>query len=138
MNFKVTTKADKAKVVAYIEKLPEGKSYNIAITQKKEVRTLPQNKLYWLWIACISDETGNDKENLHEFFKMKYLDGKFVELFSESFWMNGSTKELDTKQFTHYLEAIQVFASSELGVILPNPEDLYFGDFLEKYKNYIQ
>jgi hypothetical protein len=137
MNFKIQYQADKAKVIAYIEKLTEGKKYSVSISQKREIRTLPQNKLYWLWIACICDETGNDKDTLHEFFKMKFLEGGFVELFNDSFWMNGSTKRLNTKQFTNYLDLIQGFASAELGIVLPNPEDLYFADFYERYKDFV-
>jgi hypothetical protein len=137
VNFKITHPDDKAKVIAYIEKLTEGKRYSVSITQKREVRTLPQNRLYWLWIACISDETGNDKDTLHEFFKDKFLGFESVKVFNEIFEKPLSTTKLNTKQFTNYLDLIQGFAGSELGIVLPNPEDLYFQDFYERYKDFV-
>jgi hypothetical protein len=44
---------------------------------------------------------------------------------------------MDTAQFTAYLEKVQTFASVELGIVLPNPEDLAFESFEEFYKNKI-
>jgi hypothetical protein len=137
MNFKITYQADKVKVIAYIEKLTEGKTYSVSISQKREVRTLPQNKLYWLWMRCISDETGNDKDDLHEFFKTKFLGSVPTQVLNEVFDKPRSTTKLNTKQFTNYLDLIQSFASAELGIILPNPEDLYFADFYERYKDFV-
>lgn len=48
-----------------------------------------------------------------------------------------STANLDTKQFSQYLERIQQFASTEMGIILPNPKDQYFEQFYQQYMDYI-
>jgi hypothetical protein len=44
-----------------------------------------------------------------------------------------STTTLNTAEFTAYLEKIQIFASAELGIVLPNPDDLYFDSMVDYY-----
>ena len=65
MKFKVTKPQDKRAVMAYLDRLPEGKTYNVTIVRHRERRTADQNRLLWLWVNCISDETGQDKDDLH-------------------------------------------------------------------------
>jgi len=136
MNFKINKPEDREAVIQYINRLPD-KAYDVKIVNRKKKRTLNQNSLYWLWINCISDETGNDPKELHEYFSDKYLPKETIEIFGIAKSRPISTTKLNTVQFTNYMENIEVFASSELGIVLPQPEDLYFTDFLEKYKNYI-
>ena len=113
----------------------QDKRVTIVIT--KEKRTLDQNNLYWLWLSCIAKETGNDKDDLHEYFIYKYLNPELVQVFEKMIYKRLSTSTLDTKQFTGYLNKIQVFANTELAIELPNPEDLKFAEFYEHYKDYI-
>ena len=126
----------KIEAIKFIDNLfAQDKRVTIVIT--KEKRTLDQNKLYWLWLSCIAKETGNDKDDLHEYFIYKYLNPELVQVFEKMIYKRLSTSTLDTKQFTKYLNKIQVFANTELAIELPNPEDLKFAEFFEYYKNYI-
>jgi hypothetical protein len=131
------TPEDREKVKTYIDRLPDGKTFEVEIKQKREIRSIPQNKLYWLWLACIMNETGNDKIDLHKFFSEKYLPHNINEIFGEQVERTISTTILDTLQFTKYLERVQQFANTELGIVLPNPEDLHLAEFYEQYKNFI-
>lgn len=137
MRFTIISSKDKQKVFDYLEKLPEGKRYFVDIVLKREKRTVDQNCLYWLWIACIMLETGNDKEFLHEYFKGKFLGYVEKVVFGEVIKTPKSTTTLNTKQFTNYLEDIRVFAAAELGIVLPDPEDRYWQDFYDKYKLFL-
>lgn len=73
MLLKILKTGDKEKVKLYIDKLPEGKKYNVDVKLRREIRSFSQNRLYWLWLTCIMVETGNDKDWLHRFFGEKYL-----------------------------------------------------------------
>ena len=141
MLLKILTSSDKAKVVEYINKLPETKQYNIEVKLMREKRTVSQNSLYWAWMACIQDETGTNQNDLHEIFKQKFLgcQSRNVRLANEEYSIveGVSTTKLDTKQMTDYLDRIQQFASTELGIVLPNPDDLYWSEFYEQYKGLI-
>ena len=48
-----------------------------------------------------------------------------------------STATLDTKQMTDYLERVQQFAATELGIVLPNPGDLQWEEFEAYYSQFI-
>ena len=135
MVFKVVNECTKAAAISYIDKLPEGKMYKVSVTLHRDRRSLPQNSLYWLWLNCISAETGNDVDALHDYFKDRFLSRK-VEIFGDECSVGTSTTKLNTAEFTAFLDKVQQFAAGE-GIILPNPEDLYFGQFYEQYKDFI-
>lgn len=137
MKFTTHTPAQRSAALRYIEELPSGKVYDINVTLHRERRTLDQNRLYWLWLAAISAECGHTSEELHAYFKAQYLTHRTALVFDEPTPMEVSTRALSKEEFTAYIERIQAFAGSELGLRLPNPEDLYFEQFLELYKHYI-
>ena len=135
MVFKVVNECTKAAAISYIDKLPEGKMYKVSVTLHRDRRSLPQNSLYWLWLNCISAETGNDVDALHDYFKDRFLSRK-VEIFGDECSVGTSTTKLNTAEFTAFLDKVQQFAANE-GIILPNPEDLYFEQFYQQYKDFI-
>lgn len=137
MKFKVTKPQDKRAVMAYLDRLPEGKTYNVTIVRHRERRTVDQNSLLWLWVNCISDETGQDKDDLHEYFKQKFLGFDTKTLWGVQVFKSVSTASLDTLQFTQYLERIRAFAAAELGIELPDPQDQYWDQFEQQYKDKI-
>lgn len=135
MKFQIFDTNSQMGVIEYLQKLDTQKRYNIEILLKREKRTIPQNRLYWLYLACIEDETGMDKEDLHDHFKRKYLRKEDIVLGNDTIEQKTSTKKLDTKQFTDYINKIVVFASSELGIVLPDPADRLWEQFYERYKD---
>jgi hypothetical protein len=120
-----------------LKELDWNAGYEIKVSKIEKKRSLDQNRLYWLYLTCISQETGNDKNDLHEFFKRKYCFWNEINMFNESLITIKSTTTLTTKQFTEYLEKIVIFASQELGITLPNPDDLKFKEFEEYYSQYL-
>lgn len=137
MVVKVVDERGRKAALEYIQKLSLNKKYSIEIKVQREQRSLPQNKLYWLYLACLQDETGEHKDNLHEYFKSKFLGVDERECFGTRFYRPNTTTKLDTLQFKNYLDRIQEFASVELGITLPDPKDLYWIDFYNKYKDFI-
>jgi len=73
MKFNIFNSVSQQGVIDYIGKLNTEKRYEVSITLKREKRTVPQNRLYWLYLTCIEQETGSDKEDLHSHFKRKFL-----------------------------------------------------------------
>jgi len=112
-------------------------SNRLFLTLQPEKRNIHQNKLYWLWLTCLEAETGNDKNDLHEFFKDKFLKKELIEVFETQILKEVSTAKLDKKQFSAYLEKIQIFAQTELEIKLPEPKDKEFEQFYEFYKDKI-
>jgi hypothetical protein len=77
----------------------------------KPVRSLSQNALYWVYLKKISLETGTDSEDLHDFFKIKFLPkriakikGKTTEHTVETVT---STTKLSKADFSEYMNKIE-------------------------------
>ena len=135
MKFKIYNQQTKDAVRDYIEKLNPEKRYEVNISLRREVRTIPQNRLYWLYVACISDETGNSKDDLHSYFKQTFLRVDDMIIGNASIPQTVSTTKLNTKKMTGYINQIVVFASAECGIVLPDPADYLWDQFYEKYKD---
>lgn len=137
MVLKVWDEKSRESVLEYLRKLNLNKRYIVDVKVEREKRTISQCKLLFLWIGCVSHETGYFKDEVHEIFKKKFLGTEVFEMWGEKVERIRSTANLDTKQFSQYLERIQQFASSEMGIILPNPKDRYFEQFYQQYKDFI-
>lgn len=105
----------------------------IELKEIKGKRSISQNALYWLWLTCIEAETGNSKEDLHEYFKVSINGYEEIKLYGKTLQIPISTTKDDTKQFKEYLDKIQIFASVELGIDLPDPDHKHFTDFYKEY-----
>jgi len=100
--------------------LLEGKNVDVIVRRHKKDRTLPQNR--YLWAVCyklISDHTGYTVDEIHDSMRAMFLIdnlGKFPVV--------RSTTSLDTVAFTAYVESIRQFASEDLGIVIPDPEEV--------------
>lgn len=138
MKFSLSDDTTRRAVIQYISKLPDGKQYDVSITPHRSRRSVSQNSLLWLWIKCIADDTGGDKDQINEELKAMFLPKKeVVGLHGELHLKPVSTTGLNTTQFGAYLERIQTFSAIELGITLPSPEDLIFEAFYEQYENHL-
>jgi len=134
MKFRITN-ADTAAVTAYLQKLSPAKEYDVTVSIHRRNRTVPQNRLYWLHVTCVADETGSDRNEVHAELKRLYLPSESVTgMYGETIVRPVSTTKLDTAQFSAYIEKVVAFASSTLGIVLPMPGDLAFEQFEEYYK----
>lgn len=133
MKRKLINEVDREMVIAQIKRLDLKKTFTVEITEKRVRRTISQNNLYWLWITCIEHETGNDRMKLHEYFKDEFLQPESFELFGKVKDVK-TTTNLNTVQFKYLLDHVQQFASSELAITLPDPDDHNWEEF---YKYYI-
>lgn len=134
MKRKLLTELDRDMVISQIKRLDLKKVYTVEITERRIKRTISQNGLYWLWLTCISHETGNDKDVLHEYFKMNYIIPEHITVFGIVQEIR-STTNLNTIQFKYLLDSIQIFASTELAITLPDPEDKRWEEFYDYYKD---
>lgn len=134
MEFRIRKDEDIHPIIGYLCKLDISQGeYVVKVAKKAEKRTLSQNRLYRLWLNCISKDTGNDIEDLHEYFKMKFIGVYSRIIFGKEVTRGYTTTELTTEQFKEYLDNVQRWASVEQGIILPTPEDLQWEEFLNKY-----
>lgn len=131
--YRITSAQDKEDIKRAIDQLKEGVRFDVKISRHRPKRSIPQNRTYWMWINCISDETGNDQDALHELFKEKFLGMEVIDVLGEWIGRPKSTAKLSTVDFSAYMEKVQAWAASEMAIRLPNPEDLAWADFYEHY-----
>jgi len=106
----------------------ESKYVKITIEESKKTRSPGQNRYYWgIIIPMVKDmftEYGNvvDSEDVHSFLKLEV--GKLTKTIKtpEKAYTVTSSRNLNTKQFEDYLEAIRAWGA-EQGLIIPLPNE---------------
>jgi hypothetical protein len=98
----------------------------VTIAEGRGKRSTQQNKYYWS-ICCglISETTGYTPEEVHEFLKEKFLtDKKHIVIAGEERDIEqATTTRLTTKEFEDYTENIRRWASRELQINIPTPNE---------------
>lgn len=134
MKKKLSSEADRNEAITALVRVDLSQGYYFELSKRNRVRTLSQNRLERLWLACIEAETGNDSNDLHDYFKRKWIEPKEVLIFGEK-ELRYSTRDLNTVQFKQFLDKIQVFANAELGIQLPQPTDKNWDAFYETFRD---
>ncbi|MFA4990580.1 MAG: hypothetical protein WC579_01550 [Candidatus Paceibacterota bacterium] len=101
----------------------EGRQVVIEIKRyyPKKDRSAQQNRYMWgVVYQILSDFTGHSPEEIHEAMKYEFLLEKGSKL-----KIPKSTTELSTIEMEDYLSKIREFASMELGVYIPSPNEYY-------------
>ncbi len=105
-----------------------GKVWDITIEPHRERRSLSQNRLMWSWINEVAEHvheaTGQGSDEIHEFFKGQFLPRRVIEIGGVVENAPGSTKKLSKAEMSEYMNKIYAWATSEMGLLLPVPEDL--------------
>lgn len=112
-----------ARAIALITRLDLEKPWEMILRPHKRSRSLEQNALYWKWLGIIAKDTGHDSEEIHEFCKQKFLEPIFVEINGEVHEARRTTTKLKVDEMSSYMNRVYAWATSELGILLPLPED---------------
>lgn len=114
----------RANVHAFIDRLPESKSWVIEVKQYVKRRSNDQNA--YLWGVCydtLRRETGNEPEHLHEYFLGEFFGWETIEVMGQAKRapIRRSSK-LSTTEFAEFVAFIQQRAAEAVGVYIPDPE----------------
>ncbi len=69
-------------------------------------RSLSQNKLYWKYLGIIEMETGNNADDLHEYFRRTLLAPKWLKVMGKDIKVPQSTTNLKKHEFIDYMDKI--------------------------------
>ena len=101
----------------------------ITIERAHATRSLAANAYYWAVIVHIlSEHTGYSPDDMHAILKAKFLPKKLAVMdgngvIVDELVIGGTTTTLNKIQFGDYLEAIRVWAATELGMEFPSPRE---------------
>jgi len=93
----------------------------VRIQTDRGKRTSQANRYYRLILALISDETGHEPDELHEYYKHRFLEPKTITVLGEemNYW---TTTEENQEAFIAYTEQIRRHALMDLGIETPDPD----------------
>lgn len=116
----------------YVTALLRNGVYDVTFTRHKESRSISQNALLWMWLACLEDATGMTRLDIYDAYCAMFL-SRTVETPKGAVVTHTTSSHLSKEEFTTFLDRIAADAA-EMGVQLPRPEDMYFDQFMATYK----
>lgn len=109
-----------SKYLVHLSKL-EGKRFELVLRQEKSKRSDQQNRYMWgVVYEILSEHTGYTPEEIHAIMKFKFLrirderNNEYVR----------STTKLNTAEMENYLDKIKKWAAQDLGVFIPDPNEV--------------
>lgn len=105
---------------------------DVIVRKKTRQRSMPQNDYYWgVIISMICEETGSDRDSVHEFCRRAFLRksngaitvADFHDVALDPKDSVPSTTELTTSQFSEYHESIKRWAAQFLSIFIPDPNE---------------
>ncbi len=119
----IDTQAKAFSVAALVSSLNLAKKWDVTIEPHKAKRTLPQNSLLWEWYTIIGNYLGYDKSEVHDLLREMFLPWEEIEWHGVKLKRLTETSKLESGPMAEYMNAVDRFAASELGIILPHPDD---------------
>lgn len=119
--------------LAYLFSTLQNGTYQITVKKVSEKRSIAQNDLLWMWMKCIENETGTPKDEVYMYYCKKFL-MRTMTMGQKQERIYLTSSKLNMEQMTHFLDQIKADAASELGIILPTPQDRFFEAFYADYK----
>ncbi len=147
MIYNLKNKLDRERFKVKVNNLCEKQSCRVELIEKKQRRTIQQNRYIHLLFTWFAIEYGETIEYVKqvifkqlvnsELFKTEHVNRKTGEV--RIAWK--STADLDTKQMTLAVEKFRNYASKEAGIYLPSADEREFLENIEqeveRYKEYI-
>lgn len=114
-----------------IAQLKETWELEISVRRLRATRSPNQNRWYWSQVVgLVAQYTGATPDDIHAIYKAKFLPRivsvpniRSGEVVAE-FTLGGSTRTMNTAEFSAYCEAIREWAETELDVRIPDPEPM--------------
>jgi hypothetical protein len=139
-----------SRLTAFLLEQPKEPLLEVIVQEYKKDRSAVQNSLMWYWFTIISNGWGWSKDEVHDYYKRRFLVRIYErddigyalminsvrKVYSQGFKKDAhammkhivkltSTTNAKVKQFMEYLKDIERDAASK-GIMLPRPEDRYY------------
>lgn len=126
---RLTGELQRSTAVEAIQSLPLDKGpWEVVIRKAKTKRSNDQNSLHWKRLDIIrlhvADSTGQfySAEELHEYFKKKFLPVRFIDIDGEQVKVSRTSTKLTTSEFSEFMDHIDRYCIEHLNLYLPTPQ----------------
>ena len=99
------------------------KGAKVELVEKRENRSLKQNAYLHLILGWFGKELGYTLEEVKQTIFKRQICKKFFEYRKGGQLFYRSTSALDTKEMTEAIDCFRNFASNEVGIYLPSPDE---------------
>lgn len=106
------------RVAGLIGKLPPEQVWDVVVRPHEKRRSDDANRRLWALHKAASEETGHSVDELHEMACWRFLPRRTVELFGEKVEIRGQSSKLSVKDFRTFMDQVESFYITELGVFL--------------------
>ena len=104
----------------------EGQDIDLTIEKHRSTRSVNQSRYYFgVIVKMLSDELGYTKGEIHEILKGKFLSDE-IRVGNETIRYSKSTADLKTDAFENLMTDIREWASAELNIFLPLPNQIEY------------
>lgn len=114
----------RSEIIGTIQNLDLSRPWIIEVKRYRKNRTLGQNALFHKWLSMIAEETGNDKDDIKEYYREKFIPKTTRTIAGEVVLVNRSTSSLNTAEMAALMEKIHAHAATFFSIALPFPGDL--------------
>jgi hypothetical protein len=111
-----------------IAQMKDGWQLELTVQRRRATRSVQQNAWYWSGVlGALREHTGHTEDELHDLCKAMFLPKRLAlnngngEVVGE-YVLGGSTRQLNTNEFTEYIERIRQWAAETLDCDIPDPD----------------
>lgn len=125
------------KLIAFLSALATDKEFQVVIGDVKKERSQQQNKALWgCAYETLRKATGNDKEDLHEYFCGEYFGWDIKEVMGKkkrkpkrttTTDYDGHRDVISTVHLQDFYAFIQQRSAETVGVYVPDPDPMWWG-----------
>jgi hypothetical protein len=123
--YTIRNEHDRQQVADTLSAVDPTLGWRVTVEKLKKVRTIPQNRLYHDWIGIIATEMGDSHEDVHDYMRKMFLPPVIKTVGGETFEILQSTTKLEVPEMSEYMNKVEAWAGSFLGLSLPHPEDMH-------------
>ena len=99
-----------------------GQEVELTLAKRGRKRTDKGNRYYWAYLRIIEEETGDDSNSLHDYFKKTLLTPvfKYLKAIKKEVEIPRTTTTLLTTEFSEYIKKIEDLT----GIPAPDPQNI--------------
>jgi hypothetical protein len=116
--FVLDTEDKRTRCLSILQRIPLRPPLEVTVSTYNPQRSTTANRRYWALADVVAKKTGHDADEIHDYWKEKFLGTRSIEIAGERVVVRPSTKKLGVQKFNEYMERCEHWSITELGVWL--------------------
>lgn len=106
------------RLASFLKAQVEQHPVSVRVERHRQRRSTTANARYWAIVQKVADFTGHDPDELHDAFKVRFLGTDEIQVGAETMTVPKPSRTLDTQGFRDFMERVEAWATTTLGVFL--------------------